>query len=176
MLSRIDAVSGPGHVVVEVGCGPGTYTRHLASRFAHVSALDAAHGMIEYMAARMAREGHRNVVGAYGALPDDLHAAADADGVVAVGVLDFADDLALWLRSLRECVVPGGWIVFTVPHARTAPRAAGVVEGFLSGRVVTRRMDQVYAAAADAGLRCTRISVVEYRGRAYTLVGSAVAP
>lgn len=176
VLERIDAVSAPGQVVVEVGCGPGTYTRHLAPRFAHVAALDAAQGMIEYMTARMAREGHRNVVGAYGALPDDLRAGADADGVVAIGVLDFADDLALWLRALRGCVAPGGWLVFTVPTARTAPRMAGAVEGLLAGRVVTRGVDELHAAAAQAGLWDARVSAVEHRGRAYTLVGSAVAP
>lgn len=176
VLRRIDTVSRAGQVVAEVGCGPGTYTRHLASRFAHVTALDAAQGMIDHMTMRMHREGHRNVVGAYGSVPDDLRAASGADGVVAVGVLDFADDLAAWIRSLRSCVVGGGWMVFTVPNARTAPRSAGAVEGLLAGRVVTRGIDEVYEAAAEAGLRRTRVAVVEHRGRAYTLVGSAVAP
>lgn len=176
VLHRIDTVSRPGQVVAEVGCGPGTYTRHLASRFDQVTALDAAQGMIEFMVRRMYREGHRNVVGAYGSVPGDLDAASGADGVVAVGVLDFADDLAAWMRSLRSCVVAGGWMVFTVPNARTAPRSARVVEGFLAGRVVTRGIDDVYAAAADAGLRRTRVAVVEDRGRDYTLVGSAMAP
>ncbi len=176
VLSRIDSVSRPGQVVVEVGCGPGTYTRHLAARFSHVTALDAAQGMIDYMTACMRREGHRNVVGAYGSVPDDLRAASGADGVVAVGVLDFADDLALWMRSLRSCVVPGGWMVFTVPNARTAPRTAGAVEGLLAGRVITRGVEDVYEAAATAGLRRTRVGVVEHRRRVYTLVGSAIAP
>ncbi len=176
VVERIDAVSRPGQTVVEVGCGPGTYTRHLAPRFTQVTALDAATGMIDYMTARMSREGHLNVVGAYGSVPDDLRAAPAADGVVAVGVLDFADELAAWMRSLRSCVVSGGWMVFTVPNARTAPRTAGAVEGLLAGRVITREIDQVYEAAADAGLRRTRLSAVEHRGRAYTLVGSAVAP
>ncbi|MDA3005662.1 MAG: class I SAM-dependent methyltransferase [Actinomycetota bacterium] len=176
VLKRIDTISREGQVVAEVGCGPGTYTRHLAARFSHVTALDAAHGMIDHMTTRMQREGHRNVVGAYGSVPDDLSAASGADGVVAIGVLDFADDLAAWMRSLRSCVVPGGWMVFTVPNARTAPRSAGAVEGLFSGRVVTREIDEVYDAAADAGLRRTQLAAVEHRGRNYTLVGSAIAP
>lgn len=176
VMARIDEVGRPGQSVVEVGCGPGTYTRHLAARFAHVTALDAAHGMIGHMTARMEREGHRNVVGAYGALPDGLAVAGDADGVVAIGVLDFADDLAQWLRALRTCVAPGGWMVFTVPNARTAPRAAGAVEGLLAGRVFTRRIDEVHEAMAAAGLVDARIAMVEHRGRAYTMVGSAISP
>ncbi len=176
VLRNIDAVSRPGQVVVEVGCGPGTYTRHLASRFEHVTALDAAQGMIDHMAARMRREGHRNVVGAYGSVPGDLRAAGRADGLVAIGVLDFADDLAVWMRSLRSCVAPGGWIVFTVPNARTTPRSAGALEGVFTGRVVTRETAQVYEAAAGAGWQHTRLGAVEHRGRAYTLVGTAVAP
>lgn len=175
VLNRVDAVSQTGQVVAEVGCGPGTYTRHLATRFSHVTALDAAHGMVSHMTARMEDEGHRNVVGAYGSVPDDLRAAADVDGLVAIGVLDFADDLAEWLHALRACVAPGGWMVFTVPNARTAPRTAGAVEGLFAGRVITRGMDQVYEAAAAADLRRVRVSAVEYRGHTYTLVGSAVA-
>lgn len=176
VLKRIDAVSQTGQVIAEVGCGPGTYTRHLARRFSHVTALDAAHGMVAHMTARMEDEGHGNVVGVHGSVPDDLRAVAGVDGLVAIGVLDFADDLAEWLCALRECVVPGGWMVFTVPNARTAPRTAGAVEGLLAGRVITRGMEQVYEAGAAAGLRRLRVSAVEYRGHAYTLVGSAVAP
>lgn len=176
VLARIDQMGHPGQAVLEVGCGPGTYTRHLAARFDRVTALDAVHGMIEYMTARMEREGHRNVVGAHGALPDDLRVGSDADGVVAIGVLDFADDLALWLRSLRACVVPGGWMVFTVPNARTVPRAAGAAEGILAGRVFTRTIDEVREALAAAGLVDARITMVEHRGVAYTMVGSALVP
>jgi trans-aconitate methyltransferase len=175
VLARIDTVSGPGQVVAEVGCGPGTYTRHLASRFSHVTAVDAAHGMLAHMSARMADEGHANVVGAYGSVPDDLRAVAGVDGLVAVAVLDFADDLAEWLRALRACVVPGGWMVFTVPSTRTTPRSAAAVEGFLTGRVITRGIDQVHEAAAAAGLGRTRVTCVEYGGHTYTLVGTAVA-
>lgn len=176
VLARIDAVRGSAGTVIEVGCGPGTYTRHLAARFAHVTALDASRGMVDHTKARMRREGHRNVVGAYGRLPDDLRMAECADGVVAVGVLDFTSDLAGWLRAMRSCVLPGGWLVFTVPSARTAPRAAGAVEGLLAGRVFTRRIDEVHEAIAAAGLVDARIGMVEHRGRAYTMVGSAIAP
>lgn len=176
MLRCIEIVSRPGQVVAEVGCGPGTYTRHLASRFSHVTALDPEQGMVDYMTTRMQREGHRNVVGAYGSVPDDLRAASGADGVVIVGVLDFAEDLTAWLRSLRSCVVPGGWVVFTVPFSRTAPRAAGAMEGLFAGRAFTRGMDEVHEAAAKAGLLGTQLAPVEHRGRVYTLVGSAVAP
>jgi SAM-dependent methyltransferase len=175
VLARIDAVSRPGQSVIEVGCGPGTYTRHLAPRFAHVTALDPAHGMIDHMTRRMAREGHRNVIGAHGWLPDGLSADAAADGVVVVGVLDFADDLVEWLSALRACVTPGGWLVFTVPSARTVSRMAGATEGLLAGRVHTREVSEVHGAAADAGLRDIQLSVVEDRGRAIPLVGSAVA-
>ena len=176
VLARIDEVGHPGQVVVEVGCGPGTYTRLLASRFAHVTALDAASEIVAYTIARTARDGHRNVAGAYGRLPNDLHAVSGADGVVAVGVLDFADDLVEWMRALRGYVAPGGWVVFTVPASHTAPRVAGIVEGFLSGRAFTRDANAVRAAVASAGLRCRRVAAVEHRGRCYTLVVSAVRP
>lgn len=175
VLTRIDELRRPGEVVVEVGCGPGTYTRHLAARFDRVLAVDASRGMVDHTIARMQREGHVNVVGACGVLPDALGVPADADGVVAIGVLDFAEDLTRWLRALRGCATPDGWVVFTVPHARPTPRLAGIAEGVLAGRVFTRRMDQVQEAAADAGLRRVRIAVVEHRGRAFTLVGSAMA-
>jgi hypothetical protein len=52
---------------------------------------------------------------------------------------------------------------------------AGAMEGLLAGRAHTREVSEVYGAAADAGLRDIQLSVVEDRGRAITLVGSAVA-
>jgi SAM-dependent methyltransferase len=176
VMRRIDLVSHPSQRVAEVGCGPGTYTGRLASRFVEVTALDSAAGMVEHTTRRMRREGHRNVTGGFGSVPDALGAARGADGLVAVGLLDFADDLEAWLRALRACVVPGGWLVFTVPYARTVSPRSVAGEGILAGRVRTQHPDAVHRAAAAAGLDRVRISPVVHGGRTYTLVVSAVAP
>lgn len=158
--------------VVEVGCGPGTYTRILAPRVASVTAYDLEPQMVERVAQRLPRAGVANVEARVGSLPDGIP-PDDADGVLAAGVLDYADDLARWLAGCTRAARPGGWFVFTVPFDRGLPRAATFAEGWLAGRVYPRSEAEVREAASAAALELLGLERVEYAGRVYTLVGTA---
>ncbi len=174
-----DAVGGVARSddrVVELGSGPGTYTRLLAPRVHSVTAYDLEPRMAERLAARMRREGIANVDARVGTLPDGVPTDRAADGVLAAGVLDYADDLARWLAACAQTAKPGGWFVFTVPFDRGLPRAATLGEGWLAGRVTPRSEAETRTAAAKAGLDLLALERVEYAGRIYTLVGTARIP
>jgi SAM-dependent methyltransferase len=162
--------------VVELGSGPGTYTRVVAPRVRTVTAYDLEPRMAERLAARMRREGIANVDARVGTLPDGVPTDRAADGVLAAGVLDYADDLAYWLAACARTAKPGGWFVFTVPFDRGLPRAATLGEGWLAGRVTPRSEAETRTAAAEAGLDLLALERVEYAGRIYTLVGTARIP
>lgn len=176
VFSAVAGVAVRDDRVIELGAGPGTYTRLLARRVAAVTTYDLEPRMVERLERRMRREGIANVEARVGSLPDGIPDADVGDGVLAAGVLDYADDLAIWLAACARSSRPGGWFVFTVPFDRGLPRAATPAEGWLAGRVYPRSEDEVRSAAAAAALDLIGLEHVDYAGRVYTLVGTARVP
>ena len=176
VFSAVAGVANRDDRVVEIGAGPGTYTRLLARRVRTVTTYDLEPRMAERLARRMQREGIANVEALVGWLPDGIPESGEGDGVLAAGVLDYADDLAGWLAACAQAAKPGGWFVFTVPFDRGIPRAATPAEGWLAGRVYPRSDEEVRTAATEAGLDLLGLEHVDYAGRVYTLVGAARVP
>jgi SAM-dependent methyltransferase len=100
--------------VLDVGCGPGVGTVHLARAFpgATVLAADASGAMLERAAARIEREGlgHRVTTRPVD-LPTDFAALGGADLVWASMVLHHLGDEADALRSMGALLPPGGLLV-----------------------------------------------------------------
>lgn len=176
VFSAVAGVAERDDRVVEIGAGPGTYTRLLARRVRTVTTYDLEPRMVDRLARRMQREGIANVEALAGWLPDGIPESGSADGVLAAAVLDYADDLAVWLAACAGAAKPGGWFVFTVPFDRGIPRAATPAEGWLAGRVYPRTEAEARAAARAAGLDLLSLEHVDYAGRVYTLVGSVRVP
>ncbi|HYO54248.1 class I SAM-dependent methyltransferase [Archangium sp.] len=108
----------PGCRVLDVGCGPGQLTRELDPTV-QVVGLDLSPEMIE-LARRGRPSGEYRVHSYRDALPRDL---GRFDVALAVGCLDFCDDLTLTLRHVSEALKPGGRLLFTVLERR--PGLAG---------------------------------------------------
>jgi trans-aconitate 2-methyltransferase len=115
LLARVD-IPAPANVV-DLGCGPGTLTVHLADRWpsAAVRGLDSSDEMIK------SAQALGSTVRFDVADVRDWHAGADDDVVIANAVLQWLPDhddlLRRWIGELR----PGAVLAFQVPGNFDAP-------------------------------------------------------
>lgn len=102
----------PGMLALELGCGTGLFTRKVASRGAHLAAIDLSRSLLGEAVARGAPEGVGFFVADAHRLP---YAESTFDLVYGSSVLHHLDVVA----CLAECfriLRPGGWIVFAEPN------------------------------------------------------------
>lgn len=104
----------PGCRVLDVGCGPGQLTRELEPTV-RVVGLDLSAEMLE-QARRGRPSGEYRVYSYREPVPEEL---GRFDVGLAVGCLDFCDDLPRTLRHLSEALKPGGRLLLTVLERRS---------------------------------------------------------
>jgi malonyl-CoA O-methyltransferase len=107
-----DAVA-PGRRVLDVGCGPGQLTRELEPTV-QIVGLDLSPEMIQ-LARRGRPSGEYRVHSYRDPIPGEL---GRFDVALAVGCLDFCDDLTRTLGHVSEALKPGGRLLFTVLERR----------------------------------------------------------
>jgi SAM-dependent methyltransferase len=109
-----------GLLVLDLGCGVGTYAIDLAARGAHVSAVDLSSSMLAHTRQRAIQAG-------VGARVDCIEAdglswlgtcGGGFDLALAIGVFDYVDDPARWLHEIGRCCRA---LVATFPR-RSAPQ------------------------------------------------------
>ncbi len=109
----LGATVAPGRRVLDVGCGPGQLTRELEPTV-QVVGLDLSPEMIAL--ARQGRPSGEYRVHSYrDPVPGEL---GRFDVALAVGCLDFCDDLTRTLGHVSEALKPGGRLLFTVLERR----------------------------------------------------------
>ncbi|UIX35689.1 class I SAM-dependent methyltransferase [Streptomyces sp. GQFP] len=127
-----------GQRILDLGCGEGLITRALAGRGGSIVGIDPSPRMIGH--ARAAEESCPS--GARYAVDDGCSLATVESGsvewVTAGLALNNVPDLAAAVGAVRRVLVPGGQLVFTVPHpCFEAPYARWSDDGGeLPGRVV----------------------------------------
>jgi trans-aconitate 2-methyltransferase len=132
LLARV-AADEPGHVA-DLGCGPGTLTATLASRWpdAEVRGIDSSPEMIEAARALRVAEGQR-LSFAVGDVRD-WQPDGRVDVIVSNAVLQWVPDhltvLARWAGFLQA----GGWLAFQVPGNFDQPSHAAMREMARSDR------------------------------------------
>ena len=117
---------GPGQVVADVACGPGTLSILAARAGARVIALDFAEAMVDQLRARVTSEAIEVVQGDGQALP---WPDASADVGFSMFGLIFFPDRSAGLRELRRVVRPGGPVVIGSWHPMSeVPALTAVLE------------------------------------------------
>jgi ubiquinone/menaquinone biosynthesis C-methylase UbiE len=113
----------PAERALDLGCGDGAFTGHLAGAVAEVIGADVAE-----TALRRARARHPSIefrlVAFDGPLPFDDNAF---DLVWSSEVIEHVADTARWLSEVRRVLAPGGRLLLTTPnHGRLAIAVRGV--------------------------------------------------
>lgn len=141
-----------GASLLEIGCGVGRMTRHLAGRFAHVTGVDISASMIAD--ARRHLAGLPNVA-LHVTNGEDLHALPDASFDFALSYIVFQHvpepGVVLgYVRDVCRVLKPVGRFLF---QARNDPEHAGC--GTYTGAAVS--VDDVRRTAEAAGRRLLRV-------------------
>lgn len=109
-----------GHIVADIGCGPGFFTIPLARRLPRgkVYAIDIQEEMLEALRARMATAGVKNVeVRLSGELALPLENES-VDGAFLALVLHEAQNKLAFLERVRDVLRPRGWLAIIEWHKR----------------------------------------------------------
>lgn len=89
----------PEDTVLDVGAGTGRHTITLARHASHVTALDPAGAMLNFLREDIASQHLDNVDVIEGAWPDDASNAPDVDVIISAHVLYPIEDVASFLRA-----------------------------------------------------------------------------
>src|SRR6185295_2882108 len=108
---------GDGDQVIDVGCGTGNYTRHLARAAGEglTVGLDASEAMVAAAAARSDRENLAYLRGDACALP---FADESFDVACSVGVIHMVEEPLVALGEMVRVLAPGGRLAVVVSCAR----------------------------------------------------------
>lgn len=143
-----------GLSVLEIGAGTGAYTQLLTTMGARVDVREPSPEMRTYLRTQAHRAGWDTVTIGDGCLPADLRVSSTYAVILAVGVLNYVEDLETALRSMARVLHPDGAMILNVP---TAERVAGpryrALEFLGRRRVYCRTRTDFDAAARRADLR-----------------------
>jgi ubiquinone/menaquinone biosynthesis C-methylase UbiE len=164
------------HSVLEVGCGTGNYTVPVARLCARTVAVDASPEMLRYTRERLDREGLSRVETRLERLPGGLGPTQSFDGALAIGVLNYIEDIEAALRSLVSSLKPGGWTVFNVPARSLEGRVYAVAEFFNRRRIYLYSVPQIVTLAKKMGLRIEATATAGLSQGGITVVVGATKP
>ena len=108
-----DALAGRGHArVLDLGCGAGHVSFHVAPLVAEVVAYDLSQAMLDVVASAAAERGLANITTERGAAERLPFADASFDFVFSRYSAHHWSDLGLALREVRRVLKPGGVAAF----------------------------------------------------------------
>jgi len=125
LLSLLDGIPLEGTSWLDAGCGTGHLSRRLAALGCSVLGLDAAPRMVE--AARRLAEGPCASTPAFEAVETIERlpmGAGQFDGVLCSSVLEYLKNPEACVDEFSRVLRPGGWLLISVPNARSLLRRA----------------------------------------------------
>jgi ubiquinone/menaquinone biosynthesis C-methylase UbiE len=141
----------PGHVVADVGAGPGYFALRLArqvGRRGRVFAVDVEPALLAVLRERVAAGKHERITPVLGLPGDPLLPEASCDRVLSVNAYHHYADRPAALRRMARLLRRGGRLALVDFHKRESPVGPPLAE-----RVAR---EQVLAESRRAGLRVVR--------------------
>jgi ubiquinone/menaquinone biosynthesis C-methylase UbiE len=136
-----DAVTGllalsPGLKVLDLGCGPGNWARHLAKSGCAVTGVDVSQRLLEYAQQHENPERAEIKYLEASASAPDLLQGERFDRVIASMSLSDIDDLGGALANVQRLLTPDGALVFSILHpcfpGAGASRSSWPPEGYFA--------------------------------------------
>ena len=117
---------------VEIGCGAGRLTRHIAKDFTEVHALDVAKGMINYARQHVGSNVHLHVTDGI-SIPVLEGSVTAVFSVIVFLHFDHIDNAAAYFREMARVLKPGGTIMIQMPMHQWPANLKPVVLGWFAG-------------------------------------------
>jgi ubiquinone/menaquinone biosynthesis C-methylase UbiE len=117
---------------VEIGCGAGRLTRHIARDFAEVHALDVAEGMINYARQHVRSNAHLYVTDGI-SLPVPNSSVTAVFSVIVFLHFDRIEHAAAYFREMARALKPGGTIMIQMPLHQWPANLRPIVRGWFAG-------------------------------------------
>jgi 2-polyprenyl-6-hydroxyphenyl methylase/3-demethylubiquinone-9 3-methyltransferase len=122
-IDHVAPAGGVGLTAVDLGCGPGQLTEHLALRGFHTIAIDGSDKMLDHTRRRLEEHGVDSVeLRRHGLpLPTDLidELAGQVDVILMSSVIEYVDQDAEVLRQCARLLRSGGHLLISFPNRRS---------------------------------------------------------
>ena len=122
-IDQLAPSGGAGLMAVDLGCGPGHLTQHLASRGFHTIAIDGSEGMLSHTRRHLEEHGISSVDLRRHTLPlpteviDEL--AGKVDVIVMSSVIEYVDQDSEVVRQCARLLRSGGHLLVSFPNQRS---------------------------------------------------------
>ncbi len=116
---------------VEIGCGAGRLTRHIAEDFTEVHALDVAKGMIDYARQHVGSNVHLYVTDGI-SLPVPDSSVTAVFSVIVFLHFDRIEHAAAYFREMARVLKPGGTIMIQMPLHQWPGNLKPMVRGWFA--------------------------------------------
>jgi len=113
-LQRWNRYGLQGDTCVEIGCGAGRLTRHIAKNFSHVHGVDVAAGMINYARPQMPANVQLHVTNGV-TLPIPEGSVTAVFSVIVFLHFDSVDPATAYFHEMARVLKPGGTIMIQMP-------------------------------------------------------------
>jgi 2-polyprenyl-3-methyl-5-hydroxy-6-metoxy-1,4-benzoquinol methylase len=150
-----------GRTMLDIGCGVGTLTKALSSRFEKVVGIDGSRIKIQ----KAKKNNPASNIEYIYTLFEDYDLLTNFDFIVSANVLEHVDNPDIFLKKIKSLLSPNGRVVMTVPNAlgfhKRIGKAMGLIDDFyqLTDADVEKGHKRIY----DSKMLCNEFVSAGYR-------------
>jgi len=151
-------------LAVDMGCGSGVLTFHLAELGTRAVGIDGAAEMVALCDSERQRRGTANVAFHQFVLPNvDEHLVSNADLLISSSVLEYVQDLDASLNLFSRLLKPSGTLIVSMPNRTSLSRTYQRIRFKMTGQPEVYRFIRHFSspAALDRKLRSRGMHLLE---------------